>query len=79
MRGESSEQHEAFSYVSLEERIPQDHPLRTIRARAETALKRLSPVFKEMYARGGRPSIPPERLLKAQLLIALYSVRYSHH
>ena len=75
MRGDTSGQHDAFSYVGLEERIAQDHPLRTIRARADAALKRLSPVFNEMYASGGRPSIPPERLLKAQLLIALYSVR----
>jgi transposase len=75
MRGDASGQHEAFSYVSLEERIPSDHPLRTIHARANAALKRLSPLFGEMYATVGRPSIPPERLLKAQLLIALYSVR----
>ena len=75
MRGESSGQHEAFSYVSLEERIPADHPLRTIRTRAEAALKRLSPGFTERDASGGRPSIPPDRLLKAPLLIALYSVR----
>lgn len=75
MRGDASGQQEAFSYVSLEERVPADHPLRTIRARAGRALKRLSPLFAEMYAEGGRPSIPPERLLMAQLLIALYSVR----
>ncbi|HXJ17788.1 MAG TPA: IS5 family transposase [Candidatus Polarisedimenticolia bacterium] len=75
MRGESSGQHDAFSYVSLEERIPKNHPLRTIRERADRALKRLSPLFEEMYAGTGRPSIPPERLLKAQLLIALYSIR----
>ena len=75
MRGETSGQHEVFSYVSLEERVPADHPLRTIRARAEAALQRLSPLFAQMYASGGRPSIPPERLLLAQLLIALYSVR----
>lgn len=75
MRGDSSGQHVAFSYVSLEERIPADHPLRAIRARAEAALKRLSPLLAEMYASSGRPSIPPERLLMAQLLIALYSVR----
>jgi transposase len=61
--------------LSLEERVPADHPLRTIRARAEAALKRLSPLFEQMYASGGRPSIAPERLLMAQLLIALYSVR----
>jgi transposase len=75
MRGDTSGQQEAFSYWSLEERVPADHPLRTIRARAEAALKRLSPLFEQMYASGGRPSIPPERLLMAQLLIALYSVR----
>ena len=75
MRGETSGQHEVFSYVSLEERVPADHPLRTIRARAEAALKSLAPLFEQMYASGGRPSIPPERLLMAQLLIALYSVR----
>ena len=75
MRGELGGQHEAFSYVSLEERIPADHPLRAIRIRAEAALKRLSPLLAEMYPSSGRPSIPPERLLMAQLLIALYSVR----
>ena len=74
MRGESSGQDEAFCYVSLEERIPKDHPLRTIRLRADAALKRLSPVFKEMYASGGRASIPPGRRLKGQVLVALYSV-----
>jgi len=75
MRGETSGQHEVFSYVSLEDRVPEDHPLRTIRVRAEAALARLSPLFEQMYASGGRASIPPERLLMAQLLIALYSVR----
>jgi transposase len=70
MRGETSGQHEVFSNVSLEDRVPADHPLRTIRARAEAALKRVSPLFEQMYASGGRPSIPPERLL-----IALYSMR----
>jgi transposase len=75
MRGDTSGQQEAFSYLNLEERVPADHPLRTIRARAQAALKRLSPLFDQMYASGGRPSIPPERLLMAQLLIALYSVR----
>lgn len=75
MRGEQSDQHGMFSYVSLEQRVRADHPLRTIKARTETALKALNSVFAKMYARGGRPSIPPERLLKAQLLIALFSVR----
>jgi len=75
MRGEVSGQHGMFSYVSLENRVRTDHPLRTIKARTEAALKALNPVFSRMYAAGGRPSIAPERLLKSQLLIALFSVR----
>lgn len=75
MRGEVAGQHGMFSYVTLEQRVRADHPLRTIKARTEVALKALSPVFARMYAAGGRPSIAPERLLKAQLLIALFSVR----
>lgn len=63
-----------FSYVSLEDRVRADHPLRAIKVRTEVALKALNPVFSKMYAAGGRPSIAPERLLKAQLLIALFSV-----
>ena len=55
MRGESSEQHEVFSYVSLEDRIPADHPRRTIRLRAEAALKRLSPLFEQMTRAMGVP------------------------
>jgi len=64
-----------LAFIDLETRIPQDHPLRTIRRFADEALASLSPTFDEMYARDGRPSIPPERLLKASLLISLYSVR----
>src|SRR5207253_5387990 len=64
-----------LAFIDLETRIPQDHPLRTIRRFADEALACLSPTFDEMYARDGRPSIPPERLLKASLLISLYSVR----
>lgn len=60
---------------SVEERIPSGHPIRRIKALADRALARLSDVFTTMYAEVGRPSVPPERLLKAQLLIALYSVR----
>jgi transposase len=75
MRGEVSGQHGMFSYVSLEQRVRADHPLRAIKLRTEAALKALNPVFTKMYAAGGRPSIAPERLLKAQLLIALFSVR----
>jgi transposase len=61
--------------VSAEERVPADHPLRAIKGYADAALKDLSVTFNLMYSEVGRPSIPPERLLKAQLLIALYSVR----
>jgi transposase len=75
MRGEVCGQHGMFSYVSLEDRVRPDHPLRAVKVRTEAALKALNPVFSKMYAAGGRPSIAPERLLKAQLLIALFSVR----
>jgi transposase len=64
-----------LAFVDLESRVPADHPLRTIKALADEALARLSPEFDRMYAAVGRPSIPPERLLKASLLIALYTVR----
>ena len=61
--------------VSPESRVPPDHPMRAIKKLAERALRELSPVFDEMYADSGRPSVPPERLLKGLLLIALYSIR----
>ena len=61
--------------INPEQRIPQGHPLRRIEALADAALKELSPVFDEMYSAVGRPSIPPERLLKASLLMALHTVR----
>jgi transposase len=64
-----------LAFVDLEERVPRNHPLRRIKQFADRALRELSPVLDEMYATGGRPSIPPERLLKASLLISLYSVR----
>ena len=64
-----------LSIVDLEERVPEDHPLRRIKEVADAALARLSPTSDRMYARVGRASVPPERLLKASLLIALYSVR----
>ena len=60
---------------SIEERIPSNHPVRRIKGLADRALASLEPTFAAMYAERGRPSVPPERLLKAQLLIALYSVR----
>jgi transposase len=64
-----------LAIVDLEDRVPARHPLRVIKQFADRALAELSPVFDQMYQAGGRPSIPPERLLKASLLIALYSVR----
>lgn len=64
-----------FSLVSPEKRIPADHPLRRIKRLADDILTTLSPTFDEMYSSVGRPSIPPERLLKSQVLMALYSVR----
>jgi transposase len=75
MRGENNSQSGMFSYFSPEQRVPAQHPLRKIKDHADAALKELSPVFNKMYSNMGRPSIPPERLLKSQLLIALYSVR----
>jgi len=75
MRGHLEPQASMFSYFSPEARVPAAHPLRSIKSYADTALKLLSRDFDELYAVTGRPSIPPERLLKASLLIALYSVR----
>ena len=75
MRGQREPQVTMLAFIDLESRVPPDHPLRTIKALADSALAELSPVFDTMYAEVGRPSIPPERLLKSSLLIALYSVR----
>ena len=75
MRGGPNPQRSMLAIVDLEERVPRDHPLRRIKEVADAALARLSPTFDRMYARVGRASVPPERLLKASLLIALYSVR----
>jgi transposase len=75
MRGRREPQATMLAFVDLEERVPRTHPLRVVKQLADRALAELSPVFDQMYAAGGRPSIPPERLLKASLLIALYSVR----
>src|SRR6266566_487522 len=75
MRGRRDPQTTMLAFVDLEERVPRNHPLRVIKQFADRALVELSPVFDEMYGAGGRPSIPPERLLKASLLISLFSVR----
>jgi transposase len=75
MRGADEQPGSMFSYISLEERVPQDHPLRTIRRITDRALERLSPRFGTLYINFGRPSIPPEKLLRALLLQALYTIR----
>jgi transposase len=75
MRGADEQPGSMFSYVSLEERVPQDHPLRAIRRITDRALERLSPRFGTLYINFGRPSIPPEKLLRALLLQALYTIR----
>jgi transposase/IS5 family transposase len=75
VRGESEEQPELMVVVVVEELIPEDHPIRRIKRIADEALGRLKPELDALYATIGRPSVPPETLLKAQLLISLYSVR----
>jgi transposase len=75
MRGADRQQAHLFSYVSPERRVPADHPLRAIRVMVDAALQRLSPQFAALYATTGRPSVAPEKLLRALLLQAFYSVR----
>ena len=75
MRGHDEQSGHLFSYLSPEQRVPADHPLRAIRAMTDQALRRLSRRFQVLYATTGRPSIPPEHLLRALLLQVLYSVR----
>ena len=75
MRGQKENQIEMLSGLTPDHLVPQDHPIRRIKPIVDHALNELSPVFSQMYAAGGRPSIPPEHLLKASLLIALFSVR----
>jgi transposase len=75
MRGRVKEQTSMLMLASPEERIPQDHPIRRIKKLADAALREMSPLFDQMYEEGGRVSVPPERLLKATLLMALFSVR----
>jgi transposase len=75
MRGTDTQQSSMFSYLSPEERVPANHPLRPIRRMVDEALKALSPGFNRLYSACGRPSIPPEKLLRALLLQVLYTVR----
>ena len=75
MRGDDQQTGHLFSYLSPEDRIPADHPLRPIRQMTDAVLARLSPRFDRLYSDIGRPSVPPEQLLRALLLQALYTVR----
>ena len=75
MRGDDQRPDTMFSYVAPEQRVPADHPLRAIRTMVDTALRERSPQFARLYPKTGRPSIPPEPLLRALLLQMLYSVR----
>jgi transposase len=75
VRGNDQRTGHLFSYVSPEQRVPPDHPLRPVREMTDAALRRLSPRFEALYSHTGRPSVPPEKLLRALLLQILYSVR----
>ena len=75
MRGRVCDQDQLFYTINIEARIRQDHPLRDLKRTTDAILRELSPLFAAAYSRTGRPSVPPERLLKALLLMALYSIR----
>jgi len=75
MRGDLLDNEGMFSYLTPAQRVPKDHALRPIRLLVDEVLIELSPVFQRMYARTGRPSIPPERLIRALILMMLYSIR----
>jgi transposase len=75
MRGGDGRQAGMFSYISPEKRVPQNHPLRPILAMVDEALREMSARFSDLYSWTGRPSIPPEKLLRALLLQILYTVR----
>jgi transposase len=75
MRGSDRQQADMYSYISPEQRVRANHPLRAIRVIADEALQNMSGRFDAMYATTGRPSIPPEKLLRAQLIQMLYSIR----
>lgn len=75
MRGRAKVQPEFLTTINLNQRVPADHPLRGIKKQVDKVLAKLSPLFDQLYAQEGRPSIPPEQLFKSRILIALYSVR----
>ncbi len=74
MRGDANQQATMLTAITPDAKVPQDHPIRAIKPIVDRALRELSPVFNAMYARVGRPSIPPAHLLKAQLLMAFFTV-----
>lgn len=74
VRGDEERQEGIILFSSLEDRVPMDHPLRRIRQLVDHALREMSPLFDELYAAAGRPSIPPEYLLRATLLQKLYAI-----
>ena len=76
MRGEERRQRALLMIMEPGDRVPREHPLRRVKELADAALAELSPLFDEMYSAIGRPSIPPQRLLKASLLMALHTARY---
>ena len=75
MRGKAQAQPDFLTVINLHACVPAEHPLRAIKQRVDAVLKKLSPLFDELYAEDGRVSIPPEQLLKARVLTALYTVR----
>src|SRR5260370_13001594 len=75
MRGKDDQQGVVYSYINIEHRVPADHPLRSMRTLMDRSLQELSPHFDVHYAKRGRNSIPPERLLRALLLQILFSIR----
>ncbi len=75
MRGIDKQPRNLFSYIQLEERVPTDHPLRSIRMMVDVALSKMDALFAGMYSETGRPSIAPERLLRAQTLQILCTIR----
>ena len=75
MRGINDQTQAMFCYISPESFVPKEHPLRPLKKLVDSALKEISPLFDDIYSHTGRPSIPPEKLLKASLLQAFYTIR----